>query len=206
MSFDFSYPTRLPSSAGWGPGYPTCQTDKMVAHPIFVPSVHRHIKELVDLLVAECKKRGYKFETPGCWGFGCRGTKDSSGGQSTTPSFHSWGLALDFNAPQNPFGGSAAQSDIATNHKWIVGLMKEYGFFWLGPSIGDWMHFSFCGNPEDATQMLKKAKRNGLGQPKVTYSVAGKTFKNAATAFGYLKDKLASAKHTAGLLIKKIIK
>lgn len=158
MAFDFKYPTPLPSTKGWGPGYPDCQTDKIVPAAPFVGGVHEDIRELVLLLVGAIEERGFRFMTPGCWGFGCRGTKTSSGGGTVTPSFHSWGLALDINAPLNVFGSTRDKSQIARDFMWLVTLLREYGFFWLGPSIGDWMHFSFCGSPADAKDMTIKAR------------------------------------------------
>lgn len=161
MTFDFRYPTPLPSTKNWGPGWPNCQTSKIVPHPVFQGGVRAEIKELVDLLVADLQRRGYRFAGDDSWGFGCRATKGSK--DSTTPSFHSWGLALDFNAQENCFGCSAASSDINVHNHWVVYFMHRYGFFWLGPSIGDWMHFHFCGNPADARAMTDKA-RNELGK------------------------------------------
>lgn len=194
MAFSFVYPTPLPSTKGWGPGFPNCDASKIVAHPIFQGGVHRRIKPLVDMLVAECELKGYVFHAGWSWGYGCRGTKASDGSQSSTPSFHSWGLALDFNAPQNPFGAERADSDIASNNLWIVKLMKEYGFFWLGPSIGDWMHFSFCGTKDDATNMIAKAETAGLGQPKLSYKVGQRTFRSLKSAITYVHNKLRHAK------------
>jgi len=163
VTFDFRYPTPLPSTKGWGPGYPDCQEDKIVPHPIFQGGVRAELVELVDLLVDELQRRGYAFEGGDSWGYGCRGTKSSSGGTSGTPSFHSFGLGLDFNAQQNVFGSDRDRSDLGTVNGWVPQLMAEYGFFWLGPSIGDWMHFSFCGSPADARYMTEKA-RNLLGR------------------------------------------
>lgn len=165
MSFDYRYPTPLPDTKGWGPGWPACQQAKIVPHDLFRFGVRTEILELCNLLVAELQRKGYVF-TPGwSWGFGCRSTK---GGSGDVPSFHSWGLALDFNAPENVFGSPESSSDLATKNRWVVGLMKEYGFFWLGPDIKDWMHFSFCGSPADAKAMTLKARRD-LGDDDMGY-------------------------------------
>ena len=162
MAFDFKYPTPLPSTKGWAEGWPSCQTQFIVSHPVFTGGVRKEIEELVDLLVYEMKSRGFVFMKPGCWGYGCRATK---GGSGDVPSFHSWGLALDINAPKNVFGGSEAGSQIANSEKWIVAFLRSYGFFWLGPAIKDWMHFSFCGSVHDARRMTIKA-REELGNVK----------------------------------------
>lgn len=169
MTFDFRYPTPLPSTKGWGPGWPNCQDIARAGDSIFWPGVHRDIAELVSILVAEMKSRGFSFMDPGCWGFGCRATKGASG---DVPSFHSWGLAIDINAPENVFGADESTSDIATRNRWVVDLLRDYGFFWLGPSIRDWMHFSFVGSPADAKAMTEKAR--GLMQdPRVDLLIEG---------------------------------
>lgn len=192
MALDYTYPTPLPSTKGWGPGYPNCQPDKIVPNAIFQGGVHRRIDELVRRLTKELKKKGYVFKDGWSWGYGCRGTK---GGSGVTPSFHSWGLALDFNAPQNAMNFSDpdkafAQSDIAQNNRWVVKLMHDYGFFWLG-RVGDPMHFSFCGSPADADSMLKKAQVNHLGEPDPLYVVAGQTFKRLRAALRRVKELLS---------------
>jgi hypothetical protein len=144
-----------------------------VQHSIFQGGVNVAILELVNLLVDEIEGKGYKFHDGWSWGFGCRATK---GGSGDVPSFHSWGLALDFNAPENVFGGAPMSSDINVNNHWIVRLMAQYGFFWLGPSIGDWMHFSFVGDRADAKRLTEKA-RNNLGGDEVAYAEFKKGWK-----------------------------
>ena len=165
MAFTFTYPTPLPNTKGWGPGWPDCQSGKMVTHPVFKPSLHEDIHELVTILVYEIESRGFRFLDPGCWGYACRGTKAQDGSLSDTPSFHSWGLAIDINAPKNPFGQPESSSQIATDERWVVPFLRSYGFFWLGPAIKDWMHFSFCGSREDARRMTIKARKE-LGDVK----------------------------------------
>jgi hypothetical protein len=162
MAFDFTYPGTPPSRKRWGPGAPNCQTDKVV--PLVVPTSHgdipfvggvrREAEELFRLVLAEVDRRGYKLKTPGCWGGACRMTKRADGSLTDTPSVHSWYLAVDINAPTNAFGGS---HDIP---RWVAKLMHDYGFRWLGPPIGDWMHFDFCGSPLDCKRMTEKARRN----------------------------------------------
>ena len=173
--FDFRYPTPLPSTKGWGPGWPNCQFDRRVPHPIFQGGVHERIKELVDILVAHLEEKGYIFKPGWSWGWGCRATdKDAEPGDDATPSFHSWGLGLDFNAPENPFSRSAGDTAKLNNeHKWVVPIMREYGFFWLGPEIGDWMHFSFCGSPADADRMTQKARENLMRDERFDKFIAG---------------------------------
>jgi hypothetical protein len=170
MSFSFTYPYPEPSTKGWGPGWPDCQTSKIVADDLFVGGVREEILELVTRLVTECERRGFKFVNPGCWGFACRAKKTSSGGQGSEPSVHSWGLAIDINAPRNVFGAPQSSSEIATKFPWLPPLMKDYGFYWLGPPIGDWMHFHFAGSPADAKDMLDKARKNLLTEEEMSFA------------------------------------
>jgi hypothetical protein len=177
MAFDFHYPTPLPSTKGWGPGWPSCDSNNITHSDVFQGGVHERIALLTELLVAEAQRRGYRFHEGWSWGYGCRATKGSTG---DTPSFHSWGLALDCNAPENVFGGDMSSSDIAMHNRWLVAFFKEYGFFWLGPDIKDWMHFSFCGSPQDAAAMTAKAQRElGTGDNDVAYEDFAKGIRSA---------------------------
>lgn len=190
MAFSFTYPYPMPSSKGWGPGWPNCQTDKIKPHPLFPGGVHRNIEELVNLLVAEMERRGFQFMKPGCWGYGCRGTKTSSGSTTGTPSVHSWGLAIDINAPRNVFGADKSTSEIATKHRWVVKLMRAYGFYWLGPPIKDWMHFHFAGTPADAKRMTRKARRNLAP----AWTIKGKVYRKLDKAVKRAKALLKAGK------------
>jgi hypothetical protein len=180
---DLQYPTPLPSTKNWGPGYPNCQTDKL--KPLVIPDrdgrlvpfrshewkngdfqeipfpggVREEIHDLLTMILLELDERGFDFISPGCWAFGCRGTKSAgSSGTSDTPSFHSWGLAVDLNAPQNPFGAAAPHPSLKEFK--VPELFASYGFIWLGPPIKDWMHFHFTGSPADARVMTDKARRD----------------------------------------------
>jgi hypothetical protein len=161
MTFDFRYPTPLPSTKGWGSAWPTHDLRSiMVTVPPFAGGFHPEIAELVTLLVREMKQHGFEFVVPGCWGFAFRGTKSSSGSTGGTPSFHSWGLSPDINAPRNPFGNDRSNTELGQpQFAWVDALWRSYGFFWLGPPIRDWMHWSFVGSPADAKAMTAKAQR-----------------------------------------------
>jgi hypothetical protein len=57
-----------------------------------------------------------------------------------SPSLHSWGLALDFNARDNPLGGHSSWSGA------FVDSFKSAGFIWGGEfSRPDAMHFQWVG-------------------------------------------------------------
>jgi D-alanyl-D-alanine carboxypeptidase len=120
--------------------------------------------ELVDLtsmLVQECKNRGYRFGTPsdpsyGCWGYSCRAISGSN-----NPSNHSWGLAVDINAPSNPYT-SPLVTDMPS---WMPDLWNEYGFRWGGDYSGskDAMHYEFMESVSAAADYTARAKAAGLG-------------------------------------------
>jgi hypothetical protein len=159
--FDFSYPNKDNSARGWGPGWPADRHAEMVPLAVhgktFVGGVQPALVDLLTMLLEEVEGRGYTLHLPGCYGYAGRYTKRSDGTQTTTPSNHSWGTAVDINAPQNVFGGGHDMP------QWVADLMKEYGFRWLGPAIGDWMHFDFAGSPADAKAMTAMARKDGIG-------------------------------------------
>ena len=122
----------------------------------FPGSVRGEIHELVSLLLQVSERRAYINLQPGwCWGGGCRAIKRPDGTFTDTPSNHSWGLALDINAPENVFGGATHTIPAAMARLWNI-----YGFRWGGdyPNSKDWMHFEFMGTPEDAHAMTEKAR------------------------------------------------
>jgi D-alanyl-D-alanine carboxypeptidase-like protein len=121
----------------------------------FGGGVRKEIRELVSLLLQVSERRGYINLNPiSCWGFACRAIKRSDGTFTTTPSNHSWGLAVDINATDNVFGGSSH-----TIERPMAELWNEYGFRWGGDytTTKDWMHFEFMGTPADAKEMTEKA-------------------------------------------------
>lgn len=140
------------SGRGWGPGWPNCQRDQIVtvsfAGGLRLP-VHQGIAELVGLLVEETERRGYDVRDGQSWGFACRAIRGTS-----TPSNHSWGLAVDINAPANPMG-SRLVTDMPN---WMPELWEGFGFRWGGRyrSRPDAMHYEFMGTPQmAATQTLR---------------------------------------------------
>lgn len=156
----------LPSSRGWGPGWPNCQEARWV--PLNVPGlnvsfgwVHERVAELARRLIQECAMRGYRFKDGQCWGANCRPVRGS-----TTPSNHSWALALDFNSAFNWLG----RSDGGDIPRWMVELWNEHGWRWGGSYSGrkDPMHFEFMGTPEQATAMTLWAREQQLGEDRMT--------------------------------------
>lgn len=157
--------------SSWGPGWPSCQFAKInsgfaVATKWgivkFPGGVRHEITELVARLVKETANRGYRFGTPsdpsyGCWGFACRAIRGS-----TSPSNHSWGLAVDINAPKNPMG----ETLITDMPGWMPDLWNAYGFRWGGDyrSRPDAMHYEFIGSLAEAVSYTQIARRNRLGE------------------------------------------
>lgn len=147
--------TTRADARGWGPGWPRCQYDKWktVTTPRGVRlSVHRDLAELVLLLIRETERRGYLLRAGQCWGSACRSIRGSS-----SPSNHSWGLAIDINAPANPM-----TSRLVTDMPgWMPNLWNSYGFRWGGDYSGrkDAMHYEFLGTPADAKTYTEKARR-----------------------------------------------
>jgi hypothetical protein len=127
-----------------------------IGQAVFLGGVHRGIHDLCELVLTECATRGYVFRLnpQQNWGYAGRFTKRSDGTQTTTPSNHSWGLAIDINSAVNVYGGD--HNDFPD---WMPPFLKSYGFRWLGPPIKDQQHFDFCGEPEDAVAMTAKARK-----------------------------------------------
>lgn len=149
------------SSRGWGGGWPNCQTHNIVTvrplRGIALP-VHREIAPLVDHLCRETERRGYHLVPGWCWGYACRPIRGSR-----SPSNHSWGLAVDLNAPTNPMS-----SRLRTNMpRWMVELWTTNGFGWGGHyrSRPDAMHYEFLGTPADARRRCATLTRPGFTKP-----------------------------------------
>jgi len=149
---------------GWGPGWPNCQSSKMVKvtngdHSVVV---RREIAELVLTLFKVTAKYGYDVNPRGevnqTWGFACRAIRGSS-----TASNHSWGLATDINSLHNPMG-STFRTDLPPN---VVHAWEVCGFYWGGRYMNrpDTMHFEYIGRPQDVAADLAEAKRM-LNPPK----------------------------------------
>lgn len=98
-------------------------------------------------------RRGYQFKNGQCWGYNCRPVR----GSTTTPSNHSWGLALDFNSVYNWLG----RTDGGDIPVWMRDLWKAYGFRWGGDFSGrkDPMHFEYMGTRSSVDSQMAKFNR-----------------------------------------------
>lgn len=151
------HPAGDPSTRGWGPGWPHGQTNKMV--PLTLPNattfpngVRREVATLMGLLLQETARRGYLAHKGWCWGYENRAITNFP----DQPSLHSWGLAIDINAPANPYHSTL----ITDMPGWMPRLWAQFGFRWGGtyPGNKDAMHYEFMGTPSDASMMTVKAQ------------------------------------------------
>lgn len=150
------HPTGNPDTRGWGPGWPSGQSRKIV--PVVwsngvspAGGVRSEIATLVVLLGNEMIRRGYSPKAGWCWGYENRAIT----GTTDQPSLHSWGLAVDINAPTNPYHSTL----ITDMPSWMPPLWLTYGFRWGGtyPGNKDAMHYEFMGTPADAVVLTALA-------------------------------------------------
>ena len=145
---------------GWGPGWPNCQTDKMdwLKRPDgFRQPFRREIIPLIAWLMNETERRGYDIRGDWSWGYNCREIRGYPG----VPSNHSWGLALDINAPTNPMqAGSPGWQWLHDHHRtdmpaWLPPLWKAHGFGWGGDYSHrqDAMHMEVLVSPGDVARI-----------------------------------------------------
>jgi len=160
MRFSISDYSVSPKAKGWGAGWPTDRARDMVRVKADQSgtkvNVHKRIAALVDILLDQTELRGYRLHQEQTGGFNCRPIKNTK-----KPSNHSWGLAVDLNWQHNPerFDG-VLKTDFPS---WLAPLWGRYGFAWGGNYRGrhkDPMHLEFMGCPDDADDMLSKARRD----------------------------------------------
>ena len=150
-------------SRGWGPGWPTDNRKKCgwADGGGVRLLVRAEIVELVSILLSETARRGYALDpVADDWGYASRPIRGTS-----TPSNHSWGLAVDLNASSNPMG-----SELVTDMPaWMVGMWTACGFRWGGAYSGrkDAMHYEYMGRPSDVARDTTTARRLA-GQPSIT--------------------------------------
>lgn len=166
---------RNADARGWGPGWPHCQRGQLAAvqRAGVTVYVRREIAELVATLLEATEKR-YRYDVKAgqTWGYACRPIRGTQ-----TPSNHSWGLAVDINAPTNPMG-STFRSDMPPG---MVAMWWACGFYWGGwyRSRPDAMHFEYLRRPRDVAADLATARRHlGAGVAVVrTVSFRGPTLR-----------------------------
>lgn len=144
---------------GWGPGWPNCQRKRMaaVSRAGVKVIVRKEIAQLVaTLLEATEKRHGYDVKSDQTWGYACRAIR-----KTNKPSNHSWGLALDINAPSNPMS-TTFRSNIPPA---VVAMWWSCGFYWGGwyRTLFDPMHFEYVGRPGDVAKHLENARKHLAG-------------------------------------------
>lgn len=121
---------KLPSLPGW-------QRGLYVNHKI-APMLTEALRQCVNLGL------NYEIKSLGC--FNPRVKRS----QPTAVSMHSWGIAVDINADDNPPLRITSPADLARRKKTIpdawVAVFKSIGFTWGGDfhSYFDPMHFQYC--------------------------------------------------------------
>lgn len=155
---------ELASARGWGPGWPNPDESRWTTISVATTlagndsgqwstpghqtlTVRRETADLWTLLLGEVQRRGYHLVSGWCWS----GENRPIGGTST-PSNHSWALAVDLNAPTNPMTfDNSVHTDMPA---FMPDLFARYGFRWGGDyystSRRDAMHYEFIGTVEDA--------------------------------------------------------
>lgn len=183
------------STRGWGPGWPHPRTDRVVtaicgANRIALP-VRAEIAPLVQRLVADLERRHGPFHQGQCWGFANRAIRGTQ-----TPSNHSWGLAIDLDAPSNPM-----TSDPRARHtigSYASGLAARYGFRWGGDYVGrkDFMHFEFMGTPASAAGLVGAVRPAAVERPALP--AGGLRRGSSGEAVRWLQRRLNQIAGTAG--------
>lgn len=141
---------------GWGKGWPANRFGDMrqvTGGGVTVP-VHKDLAEIVAYLLDETVRRGYKLKKGQCWGYANRAVT----GSNTVASNHSWGLAVDLNAPANPY---RKDGKLVTDMPvWMPALWKAWGFKWGGDYSGakDAMHYEYLGTPAEAKKLTERVR------------------------------------------------
>jgi len=140
---------------GWGQGWPAdrrADTVTVTDGQSVKLAVHRGVAPIVAYLLGQTvrgvgRNRGYALRGDWCWGYGNRAIRGSN-----RPSNHSWGLAVDLNAPNNPMSPRL----VTDMPEWMVGLWKSHMFRWGGDyrRRKDAMHYEFIGTPDDAERLI----------------------------------------------------
>jgi len=78
------------------------------------------------------------------WGLSIRANKNNP----DSPSWHSWGIAIDLDASQNPNGSHHTTFPVDETRKWAHAFGLRWGYDYH--STKDPMHFEFCGTRKQA--------------------------------------------------------
>jgi hypothetical protein len=110
---------------------------RITCHKKFVPLVRGAMRELVDLGIGDLVQ-SYA---------GCYAARHTLGDPTASLSHHAWGIAIDINAADNPFGAQPTQ-DMR-----LVRVMERWGMIWGGRFIvPDGHHFEFIAPPANRNE------------------------------------------------------
>jgi hypothetical protein len=103
---------------------------EVVCHRSLIPQLRAALKEVV------ARDLGYTIQ-PEQYA-GCFGARFINAGPRHRLSHHAWGIAVDFNASENPTGIRPSLD------RRLVSVMREHGFTWGGDwLVPDGMHFEW---------------------------------------------------------------
>jgi hypothetical protein len=138
--------------------------------------VRLEVADLIGMLIDLGELAGYDVLPGQTWGAACRKIAGTN-----VWSNHAWKLAVDLNAPSNPYAsadwhrrnargtrpfGLAIVCDIPEA---LIRLWEDHGFRWGGwyKTKPDPMHFEFMGSPADAASITARLRAflAGNGQP-----------------------------------------
>lgn len=145
---------------GWGPGWPSGLPPGQLTvatvpgrgkHGSVRLPVRRQVAPIVVALVTELgSARHRRFRGDWSWGYANRAIRGTS-----TPSNHSWGLAIDLDAPTNPMRDGPLHTTMPRD---AAAIADRYLFRWGGTYTGrrDPMHYEFMGTPKQAADLVER--------------------------------------------------
>lgn len=168
------------AARGWGAGWPTDRLADMTTFTVPTTlagnsagsskwaaagtqdfQMHHSVAQMLHLILNKVQAGGYHLISGWCWGYGNRAIAGTN-----SPSNHSWGLAVDLNAPDNPIKYDGTL--VTDMPSWVVDLFAKYGWAWGGDYVGnvhDGMHYEFMGTTSDAVAATHAAEAELGGTP-----------------------------------------
>jgi hypothetical protein len=145
-----------PEDFGWGA---PCDTNTLttVTSAGIRWTVRKEMAPIVVAFVQHWHESVEPLDSAQCWSFACRNIRGS-----TSPSFHSWGLALDLNAQKHPLGKRGTFS--RDQETAIRELCQRYGFRWGGDfdDRADEMHVEVAVTPTTAAKIAATLEDNDM--------------------------------------------
>lgn len=121
--------------------------------------VREEIADLASALVTAWHKEVERLDPAQCWSYACRAIRGS-----TSPSNHSWGLALDLNSAKHPLGkrGTFTAGQVRAIHT-LLGRPPFRHWKWGGDYLdrADEMHVEYLGTPAEAAADTLRLNETG---------------------------------------------